>query len=89
MTSIPQIRQSVRDAIGIFVPEPSVLGQLNDDDDLLAVLDSLQILRILMQLESQYEIKIDNSELTPENVGSVEKLAALVARKLDKPQSPA
>jgi acyl carrier protein len=54
---------------------------LRDDDDLLTVLDSLQVLRMLMDLEAKYSIKVDNSELSPENLGTIERLAAFVARK--------
>jgi len=56
-------------------------GGLRSDEDLLMVLDSLQILRMLIDLEVEYSIKVDNSELTPENLGTVEKLAAFIERK--------
>jgi acyl carrier protein len=55
-----------------------------DDDDLMEVLDSLQILRMVPELEQQFSIHVDNGDLTPENFGSVEKLAAFVARKQRK-----
>lgn len=51
------------------------------DDDLLTMLDSLQILRMLVDLEEIHSIKVENSELTPENLGTVEKLAAFIDRK--------
>jgi acyl carrier protein len=74
------IEQSIRDYI-----QSSFLtggdGEARADDDLLTVLDSLQILRMLMDLEAKYSIKVDNSELSPENLGTVERLAAFVARK--------
>jgi acyl carrier protein len=54
---------------------------LHNDDDLLTILDSLQILRMLLDMESEYAIKVDNSELTPENLGTVHKLAAFIAKK--------
>jgi acyl carrier protein len=54
---------------------------LGHDDDLLTVLDSLQILRMLMDLEAEFGIKVDNSELTPENLGTIERLAAFIAGK--------
>jgi len=52
-----------------------------NDDDLLEVLDSLQVLRMVMDLEAKYGIKFDNSEMTPENLGSIAKLAAFVDTK--------
>ena len=54
---------------------------LGDDDDLLGVLDSLQVLRMIMHFEQTYRIKVDNRELTPENLGSIEKLSAFIGRK--------
>lgn len=54
---------------------------LRNDDDLLMVLDSLQMLRMLIDMEAKYSIRIDNSEMLPDNLGTVEKLAAFIARK--------
>ena len=54
---------------------------LGPNDDLLTVLDSLQVLRLLMDLEAKYSIKIENSELSPENLGTIERLAAFIAKK--------
>jgi acyl carrier protein len=52
-----------------------------DDDDLFFFLDSLQVLRMLIELESRYAIKVDNSELTVENLGTIAKLAAFISKK--------
>ena len=54
---------------------------LRDDEDLLMVLDSLQILRMIIDLEAEHAIKVENSELTPENLGTVERLAAFIEKK--------
>ena len=51
------------------------------DEDLMHVLNSLQFLRLIVHLEKTYSIKVDNGEMTVENLGSVEKLAAFVTRK--------
>jgi acyl carrier protein len=54
---------------------------LTDDDDLLEVLDSLQVMRLVVDFESMYAIKFHNSDMTPENLGSMAKLAAFVNSK--------
>jgi acyl carrier protein len=54
---------------------------LRDDDDLLTVLDSLQVLRMIMHLESIYGIKVENRELTPENLSTIQRLAAFIGSK--------
>ena len=55
--------------------------KLTDDDDLLQVLDSLQVMRLVVDFESMYGIKFHNSDMTPENLGSIAKLAAFVNSK--------
>jgi len=73
--------QAVRDYILRSFLNNGAEASLRNDEDLLMVLDSLQILRMLIDLEVEYSIKVDNSELTPENLGTVEKLAAFIERK--------
>jgi acyl carrier protein len=53
----------------------------NNNDDLFLLLDSLQILRLVMQLESSFGIKVQPQELSADNLSSVQKIAAFVARK--------
>lgn len=75
------IQEAIRDYITSSFLADDDAATFRNDDDLLTILDSLQILRMLIDLEGQFSIKVDNSELSPENLGSVEKLAAFVARK--------
>jgi acyl carrier protein len=77
------IEQAIREYIlSSYLGDGDGVAQtLRNDDDLLTILDSLQILRMLMDLEAKYSIKVENSELSPENLGSVEKLAAFISRK--------
>ena len=72
------IQQSFLDN-GAAAPQP-----IRPGDDLLTLLDSLQILRMLMDLEAQFEIKVDNSELTPENLGTIERLAEFIRKKQEE-----
>jgi acyl carrier protein len=53
----------------------------DNDSDLLAMLDSLQILRMVIALESLYGIKVHENELSADNLGSVRKLAGFLTRK--------
>jgi acyl carrier protein len=54
---------------------------LDDDENLMEVLDSLQILRMVADVEKRFSIQVNNDDLTPENFGSVDKLAAFIMRK--------
>lgn|GEM_PF-3289334 len=78
-----RIEATIRDYIQqSFLEDGSkAAAELRGNEDLLTLLDSLQILRMLMDLESQFEIKVDNSELTPENLGTIERLAEFIHKK--------
>jgi acyl carrier protein len=39
---------------------------------------------MLMDLEAEYGIKIEHSELTPDNLGTVTRLAAFLAKKREE-----
>jgi acyl carrier protein len=56
-----------------------------DDTDLLTLLDSLQLLRLVSVLEGKFGIKVDNSELAVENLGTLNRIAAFVVRKQAEP----
>jgi acyl carrier protein len=83
---VPQmtrIEENIRDYIeSSFLDNGhAASGELSIESDLLTILDSLQILRMLLDLESQYSIKVDNSELTPDNLGTIKRLAEFIDRK--------
>jgi acyl carrier protein len=77
MTTVETIRQYILDS---FLSDEDEISFRNDED-LLKVLNSLQILRTIIELERLFDLKVDNSELTPENLGTVERLADFVDRK--------
>jgi acyl carrier protein len=54
-----------------------------DDDSLLErnVLDSLAVLDLTEFLQAEYGIKIENDELLPENLDTLNRIAAFVERK--------
>lgn len=76
---------NIKDRIRAYLTDSFLDGgqvsTLQDDDDLMEVLDSLQVLRLATDLEGQFGLHVDNSELTPENFGSVDRLAEYIARK--------
>jgi acyl carrier protein len=56
---------------------------------LLTILDSLQLLRLVVQLEPWFGVQVLDSELTPENLGTVDRMAAFVVRKRNAAATPA
>lgn len=56
-----------------------------DDDPLLesGVVDSLGILELVQYVTQEFGVAVGDEDLLPENFGTVRKLAAFVATKLD------
>jgi len=79
--TLEQLCLDVRDFIADSFLKNRDRASLAIDDDLLTVLNSLQLLRMVLELESRYAVSIDNSELTPENLGTVERVARFITAK--------
>jgi acyl carrier protein len=56
---------------------------VGDDESLLErrILDSLAVLDLTEYLQTEYGIKIESDELLPENLDSLNRIAAFVERK--------
>lgn len=59
--------------------------ELTDDLALIEehVIDSMLLLRLVAWLEDEYGISIEDSEVVPSNFGSIERIARLLAGKLE------
>jgi len=69
-----------------FVVENFLFGKQNGfncDDSFLekGIIDSTGMVELIFHLESTYQIKIEDTELVPENLDSVKRLVAFVERK--------
>jgi len=70
-----------------FVVDNFLFGQ--DDDQLASdtsllqagIIDSTGVLEIVVFLEDGYDIKVEDSELIPENLDSIKNLAAFITTK--------
>ena len=65
----------------LFSDDPS---ELNDDESFLEkeIIDSTGILEVIEFLEQESEIKVEDDELTPENLDSINRIIAYVETKL-------
>jgi acyl carrier protein len=79
--TIAEIEDRVsRFVTGSFLADgASALGR---DDDLFAVLDSLQVLRTVVWIEEQFGVKVTDGDLTADNLGTVGRVAAFVASRV-------
>jgi acyl carrier protein len=80
MDHTQRIRAFILDTF-LFTDDPSAL---KDDDSFLdrGIIDSTGVLELVMFLEDELGIEVDDEELVPENLDSVERVNAFVRRKL-------
>jgi acyl carrier protein len=69
-----------------FVIENFLFGKANgfrNDDSFLekGIVDSTGMVELIFYLESTYHITVEDSELIPENLDSVNRLATFIERK--------
>ncbi len=79
--------QDSREKIRHFIRESFLFGgndELGDGDSFLemGIVDSTGVLELVAFLEAGWELKIDDSELIPENLDSVDNIARFLERKL-------
>ena len=80
--------QTLRDEIRAFIVENFLFGQddkgLRNDESFLegGIIDSTGVLELVGFLESHYLIAVEDQELVPANLDSVERLVQFLERKL-------
>jgi acyl carrier protein len=76
------IKDQVRNFVvtNFYVPE---LQTLSDDASLLdrGIIDSTGVLEVIGFLEDTFGITVEDDEMLPDNLDSIERLSAFVARK--------
>lgn len=80
--SDPSTKQRIRAFLeqNFYIADKSLLV---DDASLLdrGIVDSTGILEIVAFLESDFGVKVEDHELVPDNLDSIERLEAFVAKK--------
>lgn len=83
MSTENEIKQKIRD----FIAETFLIGDEKDSFENAesfmetGIVDSTGILEIVGFLESEFEMTIEDEEMTPSNLDSVDNLAGYVMRK--------
>ena len=79
--------QQVKDTVMNFIRENFIMGRsdvvLDEKVSLIdsGVMDSTGVLELVEFLESQYSIKIDDEELVPENLETIENIINFLKTK--------
>lgn len=84
MASEVEIKTKIRE----FIAETFLIGDEKDSfdnaDSFMAtgIVDSTGVLEITVYLESEFNMSVEDDEMTPSNLDSVNNLAGFVARKI-------
>ena len=77
-----ELQQQIRDfvATNFYVADPN---SLEDRTSLLdqGIIDSTGVLEVIMFIETTFGVTVDDSEMLPENLDSIERIASYVGRK--------
>lgn len=78
MTTEAQLREFI--TANFYVSDPA---ELDDDTPLVTsgIVDSTGMLEVLAFLESDLGVRVADDETTPDNLGTIARIAAYVARK--------
>jgi len=80
-----ELKKQVRDFVtaNFYVADPA---SLEDRTSLLdhGIIDSTGVLEVIMFVESTFGITVEDSEMLPENLDSIERIAAFVSKKLSR-----
>ncbi|MEZ5358247.1 MAG: acyl carrier protein [Candidatus Zixiibacteriota bacterium] len=79
-------KQKISEKVAQFIAEQFVFDEelsITNDDSLLesGTIDSTGILELVLFLEENFSISIDDEELVPQNLDSINKIADFVSRK--------
>lgn len=80
---------AARDVIRPFIVEKFLFGDgvnFQDDDSLLGkgIIDSTGILSLIAFIEQQFDLRIEDQEIIPDNLDSVNKINAFIERKQNR-----
>jgi acyl carrier protein len=76
------LRKQIRDFVttNFYVADPNTL---EDTTSLLeqGIIDSTGVLEVIMFVETAFGVTVEDAEMLPENLDSIERIAAFVERK--------
>ena len=81
---MPNVEQDLRRFVADNFPFGPVGDELSSDDSLVdqGIIDSTGVLELVTYLEETYGIKVEDEELIPDNLDSINRLVRFLERKL-------
>lgn len=77
---------SVKDTVLCIIKELMPTKDLANVDDIIegGYIDSLELVSLVAALSERFDIEIDIDDLTPENFNSIDGIASMISRLLEK-----
>jgi acyl carrier protein len=74
---------NARETIRGFIADTFFVDDFTDKDSFLkkGIIDSTGMMELVAFLEQQFSVKVDDAELVPENLDSLDNLVAFIDRK--------
>jgi acyl carrier protein len=91
-TGMPEVEGvDIRETVENYIVENFLFGddtRISPDTDFLdnGILDSTGVLELVGFLEEKFGIRIEDDELVPDNMNSLEKITRYISRKINKSQ---
>jgi acyl carrier protein len=81
---MPNVEQELRRFVIDNFPFGQAGDALSNDDSFLdrGIIDSTGVLELVTFLEERYDIKVEDEELVPDNLDSINRLVRFLERKL-------
>lgn len=79
-------KREIEDKLKEFIVETFLFGQdsgLKSSDSLLkkGVIDSTGVIELIDFIESAFQVKVEDEEILPENLGAIDDAASYILRK--------
>ena len=82
-----KMADDIKRMIILLADQNSILpNRINDDDIILdlGILDSPAIIELLCQYEEKYKFEIEKTEITMDNLGTVNKMVEFAIKKIQR-----
>lgn len=77
----------IKDRLRLYILENFLFtddqSELKDDDSFMerGIIDSTGILEVIFLIEEEFSVKVENEDMVPDNLDSVNKIVSFVERK--------
>lgn len=76
-----EIKETIRDIIDNLVDFKKSIYEIEDDENILILgMDSISILKVVTEIEDEYDIEFDDEDLNYDNLKSISSIASCIEK---------